>query len=622
MILDPDSLGDIYSPLKGLQDSPSSPPDEILHPQKLKVEVPLSTTGDEVCPPWKGKSVSFNDALTEIIPNLPPPLPDFYRDTMLDEIDSFFGETIKPMAINFERSIEQEQLQEADTTRRVAVPIMDFTLPTAPWKVALVGPKNENIERRQDPSLIEIKSLQFKDHTWPLNGKIERELQWTPFPTALGKVELQETMLDDGSLIMFLTQPSCQDMYTLTWKSKGLRILDEIRTSDGEELDEGSLDDRQDFDSLVRKRRLDLQDDEEVSLVSNSRLAKANQAPRSLRGSTVSALDSLENFIHTRTGDVREMARSAINCTSIKAAIPGQIFNTNQHCSRNYGYDPWTLFQPALSSSSMVISRDCQLFIASATLLKDRRLAREIQKKYPAAELIERDFSICDCPEKNVSQRNLGPPKESLGTVEHEADIMLSPSTGLLWTTLQKVKQRSLPGHVVQSAIQERVRCVASRYERLIILVNEGRRSGEGHRSHPGSGIDSSDLEAIAHFAAFCSSLEDETQMMVSPGGIEELSIWIVALMVKHSVPYLGFALVQEETLWEVFLRRAGMNAFAAQVILGKLDEKNMKRRERSDFGLTAFVKMSEEERFARFEKVLGGRKLLSRISQTIESRW
>ena len=88
-----------------------------------------------------------------------------------------------------------------------------------------------------------------------------------------------------------------------------------------------------------------------------------------------------------------------------------------------------------------------------------------------------------------------------------------------------------------------------------------------------------------------------------------------------------GIKLLQDETLWEVFLRRAGLNAFAAQAILARLkapdqNEVDTVDAQETNFGLTAFIKMSVEERYTQFETLLGGRRLLRRVSQVLDATW
>lgn len=94
--------------------------------------------------------------------------------------------------------------------------------------------------------------------------------------------------------------------------------------------------------------------------------------------------------------------------------------------------------------------------------------------------------------------------------------------------------------------------------------------------------------------------------------------------MLHHGVPT---PLLQDETLWEIWLRRAGLNAFAAQAVLGALKQPSDDRGpglQISDqvWGLPAFVLMGAEERRSRFEGMLGGREVLERVGRVVDGGW
>ena len=150
-------------------------------------------------------------------------------------------------------------------------------------------------------------------------------------------------------------------------------------------------------------------------------------------------------------------------------------------------------------------------------------------------------------------------------------------------------------------------------------MVSEDRQAND---SIVPSQLDNNDCEALVEFTTFCSSLDGEVTVTFIDGGEEDLAKWIAAMMVKYGIADQEVKLLQDETLWEVFLRRAGMNAFAAQAILGKLKAPEQPQSHEVDFGLTAFVKMTLEERLARFETLLGGRRLLNRVSKVLDAGW
>jgi hypothetical protein len=87
---------------------------------------------------------------------------------------------------------------------------------------------------------------------------------------------------------------------------------------------------------------------------------------------------------------------------------------------------------------------------------------------------------------------------------------------------------------------------------------------------------------------------------------------------------------------WELFLRRLGLNPFAAQVIVAFLKKPYDVQLPFSTssptafghlptvsvFGLSAFIVMSEEERVRFFQAQMGGSRILKRISKVLDQQW
>lgn len=42
----------------------------------------------------------------------------------------------------------------------------------------------------------------------------------------------------------------------------------------------------------------------------------------------------------------------------------------------------------------------------------------------------------------------------------------------------------------------------------------------------------------------------------------------------------------------------------------------------RSDFGIRAFIRMDPQQRIQRFESLLGGRRVLTRVHKVLEQKW
>lgn len=657
MLFETESLGDIYSPLKGLEEPPSSPPPFRERPKDLRVEVPLSPPHFDELPPWKRKCVSFSEALPELIPELPLPIPK-PENPSSDDIDAFI-DAIKPAAVKAERAIEQEQLQEADTTLRVPVPVMDFSLPIAPWKVKSNGPKSDNEDETLKKTLTEMKALHFSKHIWPTSGQAERELKWAPFPVALGKVETQESIPDNGFIDKLMVPPERVDVTTLTWKPDGLRIFDELGESDEEELEEGDFPEKKDIESLIRKRKLEIEAEDFNSPpsgeVSNAAEANSRGEQNVVRAKRVlstpakdiaskipkqensfpnsfSAMGALEDFMNVRKGQLSRRKVTSDHHFAKQSQLPHPSAPVDPHPPKQ---DSQLILQPSaprtltLPSPTLSIPSSPHSFIVSTSFLSNRPLSRQVQRLYPSAEFIERDFTLHQ--QRQIQQRpqsKASATSMSVATMVDEADMLLSPGTGLIWTSLQRIKQHSLPGQVNTSGIRERICRISPRYERLLVLVSQDQITDPSSDRTYTDILNDDDCIAFAEFTAFCSTLPDEVQPTFLAGGEEDLAKWIVAAMVKHGMNTdQEIKLLQDETLWEVFLRRAGMNAFAAQAILATLkapdqNELDTAGTQGSDFGLTAFVKMSVQERFARFETLLGGRRLLGSVSRLLDARW
>ena len=203
--------------------------------------------------------------------------------------------------------------------------------------------------------------------------------------------------------------------------------------------------------------------------------------------------------------------------------------------------------------------------------------------------------------------------------------MTISPGTGLMFTNLQKLKQKPLPGQSSHFGIRQQISLVAPRYERLIVFVSGG-TAGTGDEPHI-QHLDESDTSALTDLVGFATTLDCEVEVIYTAGGNTELARWTAAMIAQHAHGHSGF--LTEETTWERFLRRAGMNTYSAQVLLEQLKPTVMAPYSDSShtqsspqccaFGLGAFVAMSAEERVYRFTDVLGGWRVLQRVSEMID---
>ncbi|EGO58957.1 hypothetical protein NEUTE1DRAFT_99149 [Neurospora tetrasperma FGSC 2508] len=250
-------------------------------------------------------------------------------------------------------------------------------------------------------------------------------------------------------------------------------------------------------------------------------------------------------------------------------------------------------------------------------------ITSHLEKLVPGINLIVRDH-------ERLRAEN-APPGSKQPNCD-EADFVLSPATGIIVTTMVKLRQKPLPAAPgQQQQLQQQptfrnvVENVAIRHERLIVLISEGNKHSE--TMNP---LSQSDAKALAEFQCFASALQAQTDVYVYyvGGGTETLAKWVAATICDYGTEAQEWQsiLLPVETGWELFLRRAGMNVFAAQVVLGMLrvpdDEVAIGGKEGKLYGLPAFLMMSKDERAEKFAEIFGGRRLLDAVSAVVDEPW
>lgn len=229
-------------------------------------------------------------------------------------------------------------------------------------------------------------------------------------------------------------------------------------------------------------------------------------------------------------------------------------------------------------------------------------------------------------------------------------DIILNPTTALVLTNLQALNQKSLPGQVSPSSrtLLDRIRASVTHYETIYVLVSLS--------------YSQASLGPTTAFAAFCATLSSATDTTICPIWIPASSLpspparhpplapslsrthpdpsmaWTWHLITHHSLHMTSeMSFIDDTTLWELFLGKAGVNALAAQAVLGMLKRDGLPETDggsvgremigsvkKSNFGteglwgLRKLVAMGREERTRRFGPMLG-RKALGRLKTALE---
>ena len=628
--------------IEEFSDSYTTSPLKRKRPEDFKVEVPLSPALLSSSPTKKTKIVTFSDELCTTIPDYAKPLPLDDSNSADERYDEALKKALKAGAQSAVSAIENEQLTQADSTLRVEIPTIDQSGPLPPWEMFS---RNQlgfgtSIEAQQQMiSMLRRETISPRE-VWSGVVRINRAMtRWRPFDTRLSDLPKEEITCDD--LDDFKNEEP-QDT-TSGWKLDGLRILDACEDDDEaiefadmpiilerlgstETMPEGKawsekggpklaamLQPRQPFFPLSRVAT--------HTPLEGLKPHKSPAYPQPLLGNTFSASNSLDRFMQIQTGKkaspkVSEESRLQATTSPIHIAKPTSKFTARIRDSESL-QNPRSLtsktspsmqsMMPSIHLPSLPDPVPPRTFVLSSTMFDRRALIKHIERLNPTAEYIERDFA---------SARSLRGVSSQTSEAD-EADMILAPGHGILLTTLQKLIQKNLPGQVTRNVVRERIVQLARRYERLIIMVHEDRA---GSQQRP---LDSCESGEIVSLVNFCAAQSHEIQVMYIPGDEIALAIWIVASMVRFGLNDPEVQLLQDETSWELFLRKAGMDVFAAQVILIKLKVPDSvpSPSDKRQYGLPAFVMMGEAERLRRFGGLFGGEKILRKVSMAIDGR-
>ncbi len=317
------------------------------------------------------------------------------------------------------------------------------------------------------------------------------------------------------------------------------------------------------------------------------------------------------------------------------------------------------------------------LFLSTGLLKTHLRVIQCLEGSDCPPHLIYRDYgnSSSNCQSK---QQPKGSSSQHLPTIsDHspdEADIVLSPRAGIILTTSQETMQLFLPGHkytstqpnlpqikAVNSPLRESIYRLSTRYQQLYVFISHRTEQSKLNKSRLSSlrlSANKALFDSLTSLSAFCASLSEYSSItpLIIPSVPASAAAWILALAHKHicQLPprrpnslsqytnaftpvnpksQLGTLLGNPaESVWELFLRRMGLNPYAAQVVLAVLTRDGEDVANSSGFHgssvqqtgigcLSRFVEMTPECRKAIFGGLLG-ENILNRVDSLIERDW
>ncbi|KAK5720813.1 hypothetical protein LTR15_006775 [Elasticomyces elasticus] len=644
--------------------------------EDMKADVPLLPTSAT----WQSspeKRKAFPNEIRSLIP-----LPDSDM-SILDlrvadqDIGDFVNEVMTPLAESALAQVGNEQLVEVDTTMRVPVPPIDNALPLAPWTLYdQPGINRPRLDSQRALMSFTKREILKSETSWSGVSKLERTMGWSPFATRLGKIKIEEVFDDDGSSARYmadLVMDGDLDIGGLMSKAEGLRILDGHETDDDEvepanfESEEVGNDNtsanaenqtphdqpspkvakeaeqikpavpnlvaeppRIDMQTLLRKRKQELERTTTKGHAMNTGLDTSSEnVTKKARLQAISLPSLAESGSMFTAGGIASFIQLQGHKLSIRAQTDERTMAQTQPAA-----PPVVMVQPVQETKTIDVhvpppcpklsdqSRAIQI-VVSTKMLTDRVLVKQLNALLPGLEMIER---------VHVPQAALGLKTPSEIGAPVEADITISPAAGLLTTTLQKLNQKPLPGQANFYGVREHIANIAVRYEKLVVLVAQTQQLA-GDEGTEIRNLTERDCDGLSDFVAFTATLDADIEVRLVPGGTSDIAKWIAAT-ISHLAGSIrdDMKLLSDETLWERFLRTAGLNAFAAQVILAQLKPPEQPIRDGSSsatkrlqddvFGLAAFIRLSRIQRLQQFGPLMGGERVLRRVSEVVDMGW
>lgn len=629
--------GDLQSPAKtplmfDIPCQPVEPNRAVLSPtsrqKKLRLEEPLT-------PQTPGHLPKRAELYEELHDNM---LLDF--SAQAQDADSQIMEILGVTGAEASQIIEHESLNVLDAIARMIVPILDQSLPRPPW--ADLVELCESHARLQMQRQILEEAL----HHIPIvrqERQDRHEVQWKIFNEDSISIDFDDMLVVDDELVDRLLGAGEQVSTSsdLTWKPDGLQFLRIDIDFDNEHIGYNEVRTNE-LSALIRKRKLDLQDleqDDQNLFISNTRslhppdgkqyerYALLSGARNDANRSILPGLDeqfttasALTNFLGVRKKRrqtegssyfVKTAGGSACKIAESIQETPAQFSTNTTPQSTGERQIKGILEAPM---PTFVVPKNPVSVIVSSAVLRRRGLMKHLMEALPRINLVERDFEAYNTITWATKSVNRSPVASPL---TYDADFIVSPTVGIILTTLQRVRQRPLPGQKGKVAILDRLHKASLRYERLVVLVSEDREQ------EISNGPDARDAHAMTEFIAFVSGLTTSVSTYFVARSELVLAKWLAFSIVQHILP--DVTLSNSETQWELILRRLGLNAFAAQSVLGALRAPPgvdiSSPCKAGIFGLTAFVEMDATDRLKHFGD-LCGQAIIARVSAALESCW
>ena len=678
------------------------PEKSILIRDGLKVEVPLMPSPRSSVQK-KEKTVTFEDLLEHYV--------DYAKEVNTTEDTQSEEESINH---SLKKLLEHSQKEVYDEIMKEPIGVNDKTLrPQIPTLEPVVVQHPRSKQRAEE--LLAIYFDQAKIKSLPSEDQEERALNWIPIPRRLTQADLGERIEASDVLTRVETRPDdITRNQQLLWKEPGFRVLNGDDYQDEELKPDGDLtagaclrakpdipqkrplevelleartakQQKQGLPSVFEKmtataarhRGLKPLISRQVQLNFAEPILDPRLRRRLDRASYGSNFGGYVPVIAPSSGDVsasdsliKRFAGQSTNPFSATGSLSSFLDLRGSRFKKPAPADLPLNGRPEVPSDSIQASQ-------MTTPVRDKEDFEQVEVPSTPKHIFTPHLQPCPAlewlrePRTIVADENLvgnlailkmlDQHVDSLTTIYRELkgqpDILLNPVTAVIYTNIQALTQRSLPGQTLGSGevfLHSRIRALVPEFESVFVLATIS-------PSLCGLALESQS-SSIASFASFCASFEgSEEHGQVCPiwvsieDGINDqrkpdpLCAWTWTLICRYafrgssstnrdrfgrSLPLQALSFIQDVTVWERFLCKCGMNVMAAQVVLGMLKKPESAGQTLAEseavaglvsgeklFGLGQFVSMSGEERNKMFAEPVG-RKCLERVNRLLDARW
>jgi hypothetical protein len=588
-------------------------------------------------------------SLDELLPSTVLGAEDDEFDDVLDED---LPEELFALADNAKdeanATVEEDKITPREGCGKHPVPRLAEVSISAPW------------ENQQDDCLVCELDRMCLIPTDEADRQKEEQLNWQAIPLHLMELSMKDEVEDNRTLHKWLEPPTTvTKSEQLIFKKPGLRLLDTEDDSDGEVDEDVELltEMRKSPPATVPAKRLEHGLDSNFNLIVKKAcmprsdelqdiLRSKNGLTSSLGGfSTSSALDT---FLDLRGGRFKKVAAPQPASGNELELVEDPIQQTQSEKNEHINTQSVSTSRPfhertdSTATTIKVPSTPNQEIFQGAEEDKRQPMMLEWCRTIVVeTAILQRHCSLVNFLEThgnnrlNILYRDMS--KIGRGnSASALPDMILNARTALIFTNLQALSQKSLPGQATsdQNMVRSRVLKLAQGYHRVFVMITTPDSNGAMFQAQ---------VDVMTTFTGFCASICSEDGLAVTP-------IWVTSrtdprttddalnkmawnLMCRYAFPEAdpslsaqqvmdAVTLTNEESLWEQFLRRAGLNPMAAQIVLGTLRRLgtsggNLGR----DWGLSKLVRMLPEERRALFAETLGS-KMTERLNLVLDREW